>query len=126
MKVHHIALTVRNIENSLKFYRDYFGFVEVRKFERREWNGKAVFIKLGDVYLELWQFDKQIKNKDNFSNLNILGIKHIAFEVDDIQKKYRKLKSENIEISKLVTGTTGKYCFLKDPDGIFLELYEKR
>ena len=125
MKIHHVSLSVKNLENSVKFYKDIFGFSEVNRFERKDLGGKAVFLKLGDTHIELWQFDKQIENKDDLSNLNIIGIKHIAFGVSNIEEKYNEIKSENIEISELKMGASGKrYAFLKDPDGIPLELYE--
>lgn len=126
MKIHHVAISVRNLENSANFYKDIFGFIEVKRFERKDLGGKAVFLKLEGMQIELWQFDKQIENKDDLSNLNILGIKHIAFEVDNIEEKYKELKAKNIEISEPKLGASGaRYSFLKDPDGIPLELYEK-
>jgi len=127
MKIHHIALSIRNLEVSSNFYKDIFGFTEVKRFERKDLGGKVVFLKLNNIQLELWQFDKWLENKDDFLNLNILGIKHIAFEVDDIKKEYEKLKSKNAEISKPKLGKSGgRYCFLKDPDGFPIELYEKQ
>ena len=126
MKIHHIAISVRNLENSVNFYKDVFSFTEVKRFKRKDLGGKAVFLKLEDTLIELWQFDNLIENKDDFSNLNILGIKHIAFETEDIDKKYEELKTKNIEISEPKLGASGaRYCFLKDPDGIPIELYEK-
>ncbi len=125
MKIHHIALSVKNLEVSSQFYKDNFGFKEVKRFERKDLGGKAVFLKLDNTQIEIWEFDKQIKNKDDFSNLNIIGIKHIAFEVSNLEKIYQKLKSKNMKIGKSKIGASGaKYTFLKDPDGLPLELYE--
>jgi len=126
MKIHHIAISVKNLNKSSKFYKDIFGFAEVKKFIREDLGGKAVFLKLKDTQIELWQFDKQIKHKDDFNNLNILGIKHIAFEVDNIEEEFKKIKLKNIKISKPKMGASGaKYSFLNDPDGLPIELYEK-
>lgn len=126
MKIHHIALSVKNLEKSTRFYKDIFGFDEVKKFEKKDLGGKAVLLKLGDTRLELWEFVEQIENKDDFSNLNILGMKHFSIEVDGIDQKYRELKSKNIEITEPKLGASGaRYCFLKDPDGLPIELYEE-
>jgi len=126
MKVHHIALSVKNLEETVNFYKKLFGFEEVKNFERKDLGGKAIFLKLNEIQLEIWEFNNKIKNKDDFSNLNILGIKHIAFEVNDIEKTYNEIKSRGIEISEPKQGASGKrYCFLKDPNGFPLELYEK-
>ena len=63
---------------------------------------------------------------DDYSNLEILGMKHIAFEVDDIEKKIVELKVLGVETTDPKQGASGgKYVFLKDPDGIPIELYEE-
>jgi glyoxylase I family protein len=127
MKIHHIALSVKNLDNSIKFYKEIFGFSEVQRFERKDLGGKAIFLKLNNVSLEIWQFDNQNKNKDDFSDLNVLGIRHLAFEVNNIEEEYTKLKLKKIAISEPRLGASGaKYCFLNDPDGIQLELYESK
>ena len=124
--MHHVALSIRNLDVSADFYKNVFGFIEVKRFERKDLGGKAVFLKLNDMQIEIWQFDKQVKNKDDFSNLNILGIKHIAFEVDNIEEKHKELKSKGINISEPRMGASGsRHCLLKDPDGLPIELYEK-
>ncbi len=126
MYIHHIAISVKNLEKSLCFYRDILGFKRVKIFSRKDFGGKAMFLKSKNINLELWQLDKQIKNKDDFSNLNILGMKHIAFSVGDIIKEYKRIMEKNIKISEPKLGASGaRYCFLKDPDGIPIELYEK-
>lgn len=126
MKIHHIALSVRSLENSSDFYKNILGFIEIKRFERKDLGGKSVFLRLGDVKIEMWQLANQKANKDDFSDLNVLGIKHIAFEVENIEEKYKELKSKGIRISEPKIGASGKrYCFLKDPDGFPLELYEK-
>ena len=126
MKIHHIAISVRDLEKSSNFYKNIFGFEGEKEFKRKDLGAKVIFLKLNDIHLELWQFDKQIENKDNFSNLSILGIKHIAFEVDNIEEKYKELKSKGFKISEPKLGASGgRYCFLKDPDGLPIELYEK-
>lgn len=126
MKIHHIAISVRNLDNSIYFYKDIFEFEEVKRFEREDLGGKAVFLKLDDMLIEIWEFRDKIQNKDDYSNLNILGIKHIAFQVDNIDKKYDEIKSKNIKITEIKLGASGaRYCFLEDPDGIPIELYEQ-
>ncbi len=125
MKFHHVSISVKDLEKSTNFYKDIFGFAEEKRFKRKDLEAKSAFLKLGDIRLELWQFDKQTENKDDFSKLNVLGIKHIAFEVDNIEREYKRLKSKKIEISEPKLGASGgRYCFLKDPDGLPIELYE--
>lgn len=124
--IHHIAISVRDLERSGLFYKDTFGFDEVQRFERKDLGGRAVFLKLGDMRIEIWEFQNGIVPKDDPTDLKIYGMRHIAFSVTDLDKAYADLKSK-IEISEPRLGASGnRYCFISDPDGIPIELYENR
>lgn len=126
MEIHHIAVSVKNLNKSVNFYKNIFGFSVAKKFERKDLKGKAAFIKLKNIILELWQFERKIINKNSLNNLSVIGLKHIAFGVADIAKEYKRIKLKGVKISKPEPGASGaKYCFLRDPNGIPIELYEK-
>jgi len=129
MRYHHIALSVSNLEKSVEFYKKVFGFFEVKRFELEEKGLKVAFLKLNrsdNLNLELFQPFKPIKNKDDLSNLDVLGLKHIAFEVEDANSKFKELEAKNFEVTE---PREGKYCrkyfFIKDPDGFIMEFYQK-
>ncbi len=86
MKIHHIALTVKNLRNSKKFYKEFFGFVEIKNFKNKDLYGKASFLKLENTQLELWQFKNTKQAIDDLSDIKIRGIRHIAFEVGNFDK----------------------------------------
>ena len=127
MKVHHLAISVRDLEKTVNFYKENFGFKEIQKFTKPEWDGEAVILELGEFQLEIFQFQNYIDKKDNLSDLKVIGIKHISLEVDNVNKKYREFKEKKIDIDEPVKGTTcAWFCFLRDPDGIPIELYESK
>jgi|TARA_B100002003_G_C13705830_1_gene354574 catechol 2,3-dioxygenase-like lactoylglutathione lyase family enzyme len=127
MKFHHIGISVRDLEKSIKFYKDNFGFKEINRFSKEEWDGEAAVLELDGFILEIFGFNDYIKGKDDTSNLKVTGLNHFAFRVDGVDEKYKELKEKGIDISKPQKGTTIiKYCFLRDPDNISIELYEEK
>jgi glyoxylase I family protein len=127
MRVHHIAITARNLGVSVAFYKENLGFSEVRRFTKPGWDGSAAVLQLGGFQLEIFQFKNQVARKDDLSNLAVLGIKHISIQVDDVKKIHDKLSRKGLDIGSPSKGTTcAWFCFLRDPDGIPIELYQPK
>ncbi len=125
MKLHHIALTVNDLKTSIKYYQDYFNFELVKEFEKTELNGKGALLKLDEIHLELWQF-AQTKTATSLSDLQVIGIRHIAFQVGDCEKEVKRLTKLGLTFSEIKPGAScAKYTFTKDPNGIPIELYQK-
>jgi len=125
MKVHHIAITAKDYEISANFYKKHFGFKEVRRFTKPGWDGSAIILELGDLQLEIFQFQNPKDKKDDLSDLRVIGLKHIGIQVDSVKEKYEELKKGGVDIDEPVKGTTcAWFCFLRDPDGVPIELHE--
>ena len=126
MKFHHVALTVKNLDESIAFYKEFFNAVVAKSFERQDLQGKAAFLKLGEVHLELWEFVKGKQNVDDLKDLKIIGIRHIAFEVEELDKDVAPLRLKGLAVTEPKLGPSGhRYAFTQDPNGIRIELYEK-
>ena len=125
MKIHHIAISVKDSEKSAKFYKENFEFEEINRFTKPGWDGSVIILKLNDLQFEILQFQNQIERKDDLSNLKVIGFKHIGIQVKSVKEKYMELKNKHIDIDEPVKGTTcAWFCFLRDPDSIPIELYE--
>ena len=125
MKIHHVSITVNNLEESTKFYREMLGFEVEMSFERKDLGAKATFIKLKEFQMELWQFEEMKKNVDPLDDIKIRGIRHIAFGVQDLDETVKKLKNKGLVFKGPKQGASGRYAFTTDPNGIALEFYEE-
>jgi catechol 2,3-dioxygenase-like lactoylglutathione lyase family enzyme len=61
------------------------------------------------------------------ANANTLGIRHIAFAVEDIEAVVAKLKEKGTETFSEIQDFEGMYklCYVRGPEGIILELAEQ-
>ena len=115
MKIHHIQIIVKNLDKSIEFYQK-LGFVEGKHFVK---NGiEYVFMELDGFKLEL---------KESSEEFIQGGIVHIAFEVKNVDEHSRILDEKGIKVTIPPTdgASGGRFCFVKDPDGIDLEFYEE-
>ena len=66
------------------------------------------------------------ENQDEFRSLKIRWIRHIAFEVGNLEETIIWLKNKWLNPSKpKFWASKHWYSFIKDPNGVALELYQK-
>lgn len=124
-KVHHIAIICSNYQVSKSFYVDILGFKPIREVFREERNSYKLDLMVNDVYqLELFSFPNPKKRP---SYPEAAGLRHIAFEVDDIAETVSYLQSQSIKVEDIRRDefTDKRFTFFADPDGLPIEIYEK-
>jgi len=128
--IDHTAISVSNLEVSVRFYSEILGFSCDRIIDIPDGNGKIALLKKSDFTIEMFQFTDTVPLVDNggklIDDLKKIGVKHIALRVNDIWVATDYLREHGVEfISQPVKGARGFYrCFIKDPDGMPLELTE--
>ena len=134
----HTGIIVKDMEKSLHFYKNILELEEIQAYSDNSdsintalgLNKASVrMVKLkskdGNV-IELLKYDNHPTEKHNIPFYNV-GICHIAFRVNDIDKIYDKLKKEDIEIiSEPLLGSEkiAKVFFCVDPNGVRIELVQ--
>ncbi|MRI01134.1 VOC family protein [Kriegella sp. EG-1] len=124
-KIHHIAIICSDYEKSKEFYTQILGFKITNEVYRKDRDSYKLDLSLNSNYcIELFSFPNPPKR---ISRPEASGLRHLAFEVDNIEKAVDQFKSkgviaEEIRIDKI---TNKRFTFFKDPDGLPLELYEK-
>jgi glyoxylase I family protein len=123
MKIHHIAIIVSDINKSLEFYSSVLGFEVKEKTFRKERNSWKVDIFKADIHLELFTFPA---SPPRASYPESLGLRHLSFGVDDIEKCYQEMKSKQVSVEeiRLDSSSQKRFFFFADPDQLPLEIYE--
>lgn len=122
-KIHHVAIIASNYEKSKNFYVNILGLEIIREVYREERDSFKLDLKIGECQIELFSFKSPPKRP---SYPEACGLRHLAFQVDDIKLEVENLLSNGIDVEDIrVDELTGKrFTFFSDPDGLPIELYE--
>lgn len=123
-KIHHIAIICSDYEKSKDFYVNKLGFTVLAEVYRAERKSYKLDLAVNGVYqIELFSFENPPARP---SRPEAQGLRHLAFEVDDIEKEISRLSAQGIVTEPIrIDEFTGKrFTFFADPDGLPLELYE--
>src|SRR3989338_8774580 len=125
MRFNHVAINVDNLEESVGFYTKFLGFVSDRIFIKPLEELRFTFLEKDGFRIELFEFQDVIRSKDDPSLQKVLGLRHIAFEVDSVTDTKKKLGELGLQLGPIKDGTSCKYfAFAEDPNGVAIEFYE--
>lgn len=122
-KLHHIAIICSDYEKSKAFYMT-LGFKIEREVYRRERQSYKLDLSLhGSYVIELFSFPDPPKRP---SRPEATGLRHLAFEVEDIVAAIAGLNRIGIatEPIRIDEFTQKRFTFFNDPDLLPIELYE--
>lgn len=131
LKPHHFAISVEDLEESVDWYSQKLGFKKVQAFRKDDMEVDVAMMELNGINLEIFCFDKSLElpeyRKSLGSDLKVLGMKHFAFEVDNIEEVFQDLREKDVKfIVEPTVGSSGhRFAFFVDPNGIMMELFEK-
>jgi glyoxylase I family protein len=123
-RIHHIAIICSDYEKSKRFYVEKLGFEVVCETFREQRASYKLDLRVGGAYqIELFSFPNP---PARLSLPEACGLRHIAFEVDDVQETARVLMAKGIQVEpiRLDEFTNKSFTFLRDPDNLPIEVYE--
>lgn len=125
MKFSHTMIRVKNIEASLKFYKEVMGLKLLKTMELEDATLYFVTDERECCTIEL-TYNHELP-EGGYSHGNYFG--HLAFDTDNMDKFTEKLHAHGLDYKWppfLVKEGGPKIAFLDDPDGFSIEIIERK
>lgn len=129
-KVHHVALIVRSVEESIGLWRDSLGLELETVMDIPYDRVRIAFLGVGESKIELVEPTDDTTGVARFLESKGEGFHHVCFEVPDISAALHDLESDGIELIDAAPrkGAEGPVAFLhpRSCHGVLVELIEAR
>ncbi|WP_424353983.1 VOC family protein [Methanobacterium sp. MBAC-LM] len=114
MKIKYTTLIVKDMDESIKFYRDIMGFEIDSQYDLGQAGAITLLKGEGETMIEI------IKNP-----VDEPGLFSIGMDVEDVNAAVKELKSKGAKITMEPTPiTVGTLAFLEDPNGVRIALIQ--
>lgn len=107
--VHHVSLTIDDIEEARRFYVDVLGLQEL---SRPGFDFPGVWLRSESQEIHLMAYDDHEAPRRQ----------HFAFRVDDLDGTIEELQGKGVKVSDPNTLPTGRQAFFRDPSGNLIEI----
>lgn len=138
-RIDHIGIIVNDLPAVKAFFLDLGLELQGEWEAEGEWLGKIIGLKdvktenimvalpEGGANLEIIKFHTP-SDANGIQQLpaNTLGIRHIAFVVDDFEAVISRIKTKGMElVGEIYTDESYKLCYVRGPEGIILEFAQE-
>ena len=137
--IHHTSLSTCDADRLLHFYRDLLGLEQLwdmtwesgsqpgldKVVGMENTGGRNISLKAGNSYIEIFQYTNPQPRESSSRPACDAGIRHICFDVTDIQAEYERLAAAGVTFHcepQRLMGVMSTYG--RDPDGNIFELQE--
>lgn len=139
LKTDHVAINVTDVEKCIPFWRDVLGLKQTHDFfmtgefldtvqNKTEMEYRIVkFVSPDGFMLELLEDHGHYVEPQKKLTLQDAGLRHFAFEVDDVDAAYERVKDAGCEtVSEPATCEDGsmRLFFVRDPEHNLVELMQ--
>jgi len=127
-RIHHVAVVVRSIDESLSLYRDLLGMPLEAVTDIPADRVRIAFLGVGESKVELVEPTDDTTGVARFLAKQGEGFHHVCFEVANLSEELTRLAIEGIELidSAPRRGAEGPVAFLhpRSCHGVLVELIE--
>ena len=131
MKIDHIGIATRQLEEGLAVWRDALGLKIDSTEEIAEQGVRVAMLAVGETHVELLEALTPDSPVGRFLAKRGPGIHHIALEIDDIAVSLAALKSKGARLIDETPRVGAGGCLVafvhpSSTDGVLLELVQRR
>jgi glyoxylase I family protein len=126
--IHHVGLTVRDVDASAAWYERVLEFTRVGRYESPDGARRKVFLNHDRLGIRLGLTQHRDVSRDDFDETRV-GLDHLAFAVHDrrdLESWATRLEVESVACSPIAPANSIPEAFVlvfRDPDNIQLELF---
>jgi lactoylglutathione lyase len=123
-KFTYTGIRVRNLKRSVRFYTRLFGMKNLGHWKIDASGGEVVTLKSaeGESLLELNYYPRGSPFYAKYSVGE--GLDHLAFGFSDLDAAIARARRIGHPVIKEMKGKTGRWAYIKDPDGIWIEIFQ--
>ena len=129
MKINHLGIATKGIDEALKFWSDALGLENVHTEIVEDQKVRVAMLPIGESHIELLEPTSDDSPISKFLKKRGPGIHHIAVEVDDIAASLAKLKSQGMRLIDETPRLGAEGCLVAfvhpaSTNGVLLELVQ--
>lgn len=130
LKVDHIGIAVKSIDDTKKLYQDILGLVHAGSETVAEQKVTTAFFPVGDTEVELLESTAPDGPIAKYLEKRGEGVQHIAFRVENIEEALAELKAKGVQLidEKPRRGAGGAMIAFLHPKstyGVLVELSQR-
>ena len=131
MKINHLGIATKDIDEALKFWSDALGLENVHTEIVEDQKVRVAMLPIGDSRIELLEPTSEDSPISKFLEKRGPGIHHIAVEVDDIAASLAQLKSQGMRLIDENPRIGAEGCLVafvhpSSTNGVLLELVQTK
>lgn len=131
MKINHLGIATKGIEEALKFWENALGLENVHSETVEDQKVRVAMLPIGETRIELLEPTSEDSPISKFLEKRGGGIHHIAVEVEDIEAALLKLKSEGARLIDEHPRIGAEGCLVafvhpSSASGVLLELVQQQ
>jgi methylmalonyl-CoA/ethylmalonyl-CoA epimerase len=129
MKIEHIGIATRSLDDAIGFWRDALELSVVATEEVAEQGVRVMMLPIGETRVELLEPTSEASPIAKFLDKRGAGVHHIAVRVDDIRATLARLKEQGLRLIDEVPRVGAGGCLVafihpSSANGVLLELVE--